>query len=75
MSSSNSVTFGQCPDPLRETAKRAVREAELFEVPHGILEVSAARAAPAGGAEYYARRVVERKLAGVICAISQRGKR
>ena len=58
---SNSVMCGQCPDSLGQTAKRTIREAELFQVLQRILEIIAARAAAAGGAEDHARRLVERQ--------------
>src|SRR5437660_9682391 len=65
ISVSNSVMCGQCLDPLGQTAKRTVRKAELLEVSQGILEIIAARAAAAGGAEDHARCLVERHPAGV----------
>src|SRR5690349_127467 len=75
MSASNSVTRGQCLHSLGEAAKRPIREAELIEMPHGILEIIAARAAAAGSIEDYTRRLVERQLAGVIRAAPERSKR
>src|SRR5207248_2153538 len=50
-------------------------EAELFQVLQRILEIIAACAATAGGAEDHARRLVERQPAGVIRAAAQRSKR
>src|ERR1700719_3855174 len=76
MSVSNSgMCSSQCLDPLGKAAKRTIRKAELLQVSQCILEIIAAGAAAAGGAEDHPRRLVERQPASVIRAVAERGKR
>src|SRR5262249_33371155 len=74
ISASNFIVLGHCPYSLGEMAKRAIGKPHLFEVPHCILEIFAAGTATAGGSENQPCRLVERQLAGIVCATGQRSE-